>query len=164
VLPERLPGFEGAVYHDRLTDPRPQRHGAQPIRLTGETDRIYLPPSAATTIDDLRHGRRISIRQDGSGVTVVWNPWIDKARAMADFGEEEWTGMVCLEPCIVDDSAIRLDPGAARHDGHSRGAGIGLRSVTCSSGADEGGTPAIVRLPFPRKGDVNNQLSWRSAE
>ena len=33
---------------------------------------------------------------------------------MADFGEEEWTGMVCLEPCIVDDSAIRLDPGA-RH-------------------------------------------------
>ena len=67
VLPERLLGFEGAVYHDRLTDPRPQRHGAQPIRLTGETDRIYLPPSAATTIDDLRHGRRISIRQDGSG-------------------------------------------------------------------------------------------------
>ena len=32
-----------------------------------------------------------------SFIKVVWNPWIDKARAMSDFGDEEYKRMVCVE-------------------------------------------------------------------
>ena len=31
-------------------------------------------------------------------IAVVWNPWKEKAAAMADFGNEEYPHMVCIEP------------------------------------------------------------------
>jgi len=32
---------------------------------------------------------------------VVWNPWQAKAAAMADFGDGEYRGMVCVEPAVA---------------------------------------------------------------
>ena len=43
---------------------------------------------------------------------MVWNPWIDKARWMADFGDEEYHGMVCVETTNAADDVITLLPGA----------------------------------------------------
>ena len=45
-----------------------------------------------------------------SAQTVVWNPWIDKARAMPDYGDEEWPQMVCVEAVNVREQAVTLDP------------------------------------------------------
>ena len=28
---------------------------------------------------------------------MVWNPWSEKAKGMADFGDEEYKTMVCVE-------------------------------------------------------------------
>ncbi len=33
---------------------------------------------------------------------VVWNPWSAKAQRMADFGDEEYLVMLCVEPGHVD--------------------------------------------------------------
>ena len=55
--------------------------------------------------------RSIGVSKDSSANTVVWNPWVDKAAAMADFGDEEWPGMVCVETANVLDAAIILAPG-----------------------------------------------------
>lgn len=39
-----------------------------------------------------------SITRDGLGDVVVWNPWIEKARNMADFGPDEaYKNMICVE-------------------------------------------------------------------
>ncbi len=43
-------------------------------------------------------------------MTVVWNPWVAKAKALADFGDAEWTQMVCIETCNVSDFAVELRP------------------------------------------------------
>jgi D-hexose-6-phosphate mutarotase len=51
------------------------------------------------------------VDKENSDATVVWNPWIAKAKAMSDFGDEEWPGMVCVETCNVADHAITLAPG-----------------------------------------------------
>lgn len=56
---------------------------------------------------------QIVVAKTGSASTVVWNPWIDKARALADFGDEEWTGRVCVETANVLDDALALAPGAS---------------------------------------------------
>lgn len=32
-----------------------------------------------------------------SKIKVVWNPWSEKAKAMADFGDEEYKNMICVE-------------------------------------------------------------------
>jgi glucose-6-phosphate 1-epimerase len=44
---------------------------------------------------------------------VVWNPWVDKARAMPDFGDDEWPEMVCVETANVNVHAVTLRPGAS---------------------------------------------------
>jgi D-hexose-6-phosphate mutarotase len=51
------------------------------------------------------------VRKDHSRSTIVWNPWIAKARAMPDFGDDEWRGMVCVETANVGSAAVTLHPG-----------------------------------------------------
>jgi len=53
----------------------------------------------------------VLISKDGSNATVLWNPWIDNAAAMDDFGDDDWRRMVCLEVCNIRDAAVRLAPG-----------------------------------------------------
>ena len=43
-------------------------------------------------------------------VSVVWNPWDKKAKAMADFGDEEYKHMLCVEAACVE-KPITLKPG-----------------------------------------------------
>uniref|UniRef100_M8CE96 glucose-6-phosphate 1-epimerase n=1 Tax=Aegilops tauschii TaxID=37682 RepID=M8CE96_AEGTA len=43
-------------------------------------------------------------------VIVVWNPWDKKAKAMADFGDDEYKRMVCVEAAAIE-KAITLKPG-----------------------------------------------------
>ncbi len=50
----------------------------------------------------------------GSDVTVIWNPWIAKAHAMPDFGDDEWPRMVCIETCNAADHPVTLHPGHRR--------------------------------------------------
>jgi D-hexose-6-phosphate mutarotase len=83
------------------------------VRFGAETDRTYLDTTARTTVHDTRAGRSVVIDKDGSAATVVWNPWIDKARALADFGDDDWKNMVCVEVCNISDAAIHLAPGGS---------------------------------------------------
>ena len=41
---------------------------------------------------------------------VVWNPWDKKAKAMADFGDDEYKHMLCVEAAAIE-RPITLKPG-----------------------------------------------------
>ena len=41
---------------------------------------------------------------------VVWNPWDKKAKAMADFGYDEYKHMLCVEAANIE-KAVTLKPG-----------------------------------------------------
>ena len=56
-------------------------------------------------------GRTIHIAKTGSGSTVVWNPWSAKAAALADFGDDEWTSMVCIETANALRSSVTVPAG-----------------------------------------------------
>ena len=62
-------------------------------------------------VEDPVGGRTLAVTASGSANAVVWNPWQAKAAAMGDFGDDEWTQMLCIETCNVLDAAITLDPG-----------------------------------------------------
>lgn len=104
-------GLEGTPFYDRLAGPEPVAGEAGPVRFGSQTDRIYLGTTARTTVRDRESGRSVLISKSGSDATVVWNPWIDNARAMADFGDDQWKRMVCVEVCNVHGAAVRLAPG-----------------------------------------------------
>jgi len=105
-----LTGLERTKYLDKVTM-ETKVEGDAPIRITGETDRVYLGTTASCVVDDPGLRRKLSVEKSGSNVTVVWNPWIDRSKALADFGDQEWPGMLCVETANTADFAIQLAPG-----------------------------------------------------
>jgi D-hexose-6-phosphate mutarotase len=118
-----LHGLEGVGFVDKTAAlaRRPGEPG--PIAIAAETDRVYLGAAATVTIEDPDWARRIVISKSGSRTTVVWNPWVAKAKAMPDFGDDEWTDMVCVETANALDDAVSLAPG----ESHTTTATIELR-------------------------------------
>ena len=103
-------GLDGVQYLDRVGDVSRKTQPPGGVTFVGETDRLYLHTRAATVVRDPVLGRSITIDKDGSDATVVWNPWIAKARAMADFGDDEWPRMLCVETANAADCAVRWRP------------------------------------------------------
>jgi D-hexose-6-phosphate mutarotase len=103
-------GLAGCTYIDKVDEGR-RKLQRGPVTIETETDRIYLETTATYVIEDPGWGRRIQIAKSGSRSTVVWNPWIDKAGRMADFGDEEYGGMVCVETTNAAEDIITVAPG-----------------------------------------------------
>lgn len=109
----RIDGFDQASYVDTVPGADPGPHlQAGPITFGAETDRRYHHEGTAV-LHDPAWGRTITVAKTGSATTVVWNPWIAKSAAMADFGDDEWQRMVCIEAANVRDTAVHLAPGAS---------------------------------------------------
>jgi D-hexose-6-phosphate mutarotase len=110
----KIDGLAGRTFIDKVDNKARKTQPAGAFTLTGETDRVYLNTPDTVTVDDAANGRRLTVSKTGSASTVVWNPWIDKAKAMADFGDEEWPYMLCIETANAADNVQSLAPGA-RH-------------------------------------------------
>lgn len=106
-----IAGLENASYHDKTNNFALTTQDDQPIRFASETDRVYNNTTATCTLTDPGMQRIITVEKENSNSTIVWNPWIDKAAAMPDFGDNEWPSMVCIETANVSDDAIELQPG-----------------------------------------------------
>ena len=91
------------------------------ITISKETDRVYSPPASKQDLDVTigvanPSQRTVSCKAkgtvDGGSVPiscVVWNPYVEKAKAMSDFGNEQYKEMLCVEPGILGDHT--LEPG-----------------------------------------------------
>lgn len=111
VRTAQIDGLAGREFLDKTDG---QRRKTQPpglFALTSETDRVYLNTTDRVTVIDGQLGRRLSVDKQGSHTTVVWNPWIAKAKAMADFGDDEWPGMLCVETANAAENAVSLPAG-----------------------------------------------------
>ena len=93
-----------------------------PVVLQGETDRVYLHPEAHPVVHAVVHtgGAKGAIRLEAAGQVdgapstvsaVVWNPGPEKAADMSDFGNDEYTDMICVEPGLIGHQPL-LAPGA----------------------------------------------------
>jgi len=109
----QVDGLQNTEYIDKVDAFKRKTQPAEPIRITGETDRVFVNTRSSCNVQDPVLGRTLFVEKENSSSTVIWNPWINKARAMADFGDEEWPGMICVETANVGDAAIRLEAGQA---------------------------------------------------
>jgi glucose-6-phosphate 1-epimerase len=106
-----IDGLAGVSYFTAVGTPRTEIEGAAPIRITAETDRVYLNTQSTCVAHDPGWQRKLVVEKTGSNASVVWNPWIAKAKAMPDFGDEEWPFMLCIETCNVRENAVTIAPG-----------------------------------------------------
>ncbi|MGZ5544456.1 MAG: D-hexose-6-phosphate mutarotase, partial [Limisphaerales bacterium] len=104
-------GLKGADYLDQMENFARKKETNDQIKITGETDRIYLDTECTVEIQDAKLKRRIRVAKSGSRSTVLWNPWIEKSIRMPDFGDDEFHHMVCVESCNVAENKRTLAPG-----------------------------------------------------
>jgi len=56
--------------------------------------------------------RRLRISALNSATCIVWNPWVETARAMADLDDEDYRVMLCVETANAAAEVIEIAPGA----------------------------------------------------
>ncbi|MCX6898802.1 MAG: D-hexose-6-phosphate mutarotase [Verrucomicrobia bacterium] len=107
-------GLEGVTFSDSLRNNVHEVETRQEIRFDQETDRIYINTPDCVRLRDEARNRTIAIQKSGMADAVVWNPWIAKSQRMADFGDDEYLRMVCVETGNMA-SRINLAPHGQWH-------------------------------------------------
>ncbi|QYZ66702.1 MAG: aldose epimerase [Gammaproteobacteria bacterium (ex Lamellibrachia satsuma)] len=104
-------GLEGLDYLDK-TDSGVEKTQAGEITISSEVDRIYMDAPDELVIDDEALSRRIHISSAGSRTAVVWNPWAEISRDMADLGDEDFQRLLCVETANAASETVELPPGS----------------------------------------------------
>ncbi len=74
-----------------------------------EVDRTYFKAPAKVLVYD--GSQVITVEKDGFADCVVWNPWQAKAKAMADFGDEEYHQMIACEVGQIEKPVLLVGNG-----------------------------------------------------
>jgi D-hexose-6-phosphate mutarotase len=99
-------GLEDITFIDK-TEPMTRKVQRGGVAITALTDRVYLDVSATQVLKTATGN--VSILSD-SKCAVVWNAWTNDIN-MADLGEGNHVGYLCVERGDVADYAITLPPG-----------------------------------------------------
>jgi glucose-6-phosphate 1-epimerase len=109
-------GLKGLTYHDKVAGEE-KSETRDALTFNGETDSVYAnAPSPVVVRMTRADGRQqvVTVEKEAfikSGNTqlpmpsdaVVWNPWIEKAKGMGDFADDEYPTMLCVEPGRVSE-------------------------------------------------------------
>jgi len=105
-------GLKSSTFVDRLGAPGEHLETGESIQISSEFDRTYQNTTAAVEIRDRSFLRTILVEKEGSRSTVVWNPWIEKSKALGEFEKGAYRGMICVESGCIGAYATHLNPGA----------------------------------------------------
>jgi D-hexose-6-phosphate mutarotase len=105
-----IKGLEKSGYIDTVGTRRECPPTGQAITILGEIDRIYHHDGATRLVDESLQ-RTLVISKSGSPSTVVWNPWEEKARAIADMPDEDYRHFTAVEAVIEPNLVVTLEPG-----------------------------------------------------
>ncbi|KAI7831252.1 aldose 1-epimerase [Gamsiella multidivaricata] len=92
----RVIGLSGVDYTDKVQQKTSRQEGEVVVR--GEVDSVYA--NVQTADIQIQYGGEdggVQLHRNGVNDIVVWNPWTEKAAGMADFGDEEYHRMICVE-------------------------------------------------------------------
>jgi len=115
-----ITGLREVYYRDQLTDMKDRLEDREQVIIGENVDRIYVGANQPVTICNVASSRAAT-KEDHSTVqtridvllnkanlpdTVVWNPWIEKAKAMLDLEDEEYLRFVCVEAGSVAERVV----------------------------------------------------------
>ncbi len=106
----RVNGLDGVEYQDSLIHPPDVHLQNGYILFDQEVDRVYHSPAEVTVTDPVLR-RTLTIRSTGSGSCVIWNPWIAKARTLADLPDGDYLRFVCVETTNTWKDLVTIPPG-----------------------------------------------------
>ncbi|PSS11341.1 Glucose-6-phosphate 1-epimerase [Actinidia chinensis var. chinensis] len=106
----RVEGLETLDYLDNLCHRERFTEQGDALTFESEVARVYLNSSDIVAVFDHEIKRTFVIRKEGLPDVVVWNPWDKTSKAMADFGDEEYRQMLCVDGAVIE-KPISLKPG-----------------------------------------------------
>ena len=108
----RVLGLEGCRYIDKSANGKDAVIAQEgPVTFSGEVNRIYQSVPEVLVVEDPALGRRLRIQGRNSATCIVWNPWVETARAMADLDDEDYRIMVCVETANAADEVVEVPAG-----------------------------------------------------
>ncbi|KAK2803063.1 hypothetical protein FQN50_007144 [Emmonsiellopsis sp. PD_5] len=97
----RIQNLASKTYVDKVRNASTHTETSPALAITQETDRVYqsLDPAVPIIVSNADDNSTIfSITREGLNDVVVWNPWIEKAKGMADFAPDDgYKNMICVE-------------------------------------------------------------------
>lgn len=106
----RVEGLETLDYFDNLQNKERFTEQGDAITFDSEVDRVYLSTPTKIAVIDHEKKRTFVLRKEGLPDAVVWNPWDKKSKSIADFGDDDYKRMVCVEAAAIE-YPITLNPG-----------------------------------------------------
>ena len=76
---------------------------SEPIVFRGEVDRVYIGGGSRDVRIADEGNAELLVKVSGFRDVVVWNPHAEKAKAMADLGEDNYSKFVCVEAGSVNE-------------------------------------------------------------
>ena len=96
-----MKNLESKTYIDKTRDASSHKEASNALAITEETDRIYkdLDPSVPIIVSSAADDSPLfSITREALTDVVVWNPWTEKAKGLADFAPDDgYKNMICVE-------------------------------------------------------------------
>ncbi len=111
-----IDGLKDTRYHDKVANLADQTEPRDTVRFSEQTDRVYYDASPDLTLHD--GSSRIAIHADAMPDTVVWNPWVERARDMIDLPDDGYKYMVCIEAGCIG-QPVTLDAGQSWKGGQT---------------------------------------------
>lgn len=109
TMQARIIGLNGLDYIDQLDQNKIKQQAEAEITFDAELDRIYSHTAGQFV---LQQGNEQSIRIASSAKSaVIWNPWVDKAKRMADVADEAWRDFICIECGQIASATQSLNAG-----------------------------------------------------
>ena len=99
----QINGLGSTTYIDKVLNASEHQQSTPSLSITGETDRVYKSIKQDTTSITQDGRPRLDVTRDNLDDSVVWNPWIEKTKAMSDLRPEDaYKRFVCVEVGSVD--------------------------------------------------------------
>jgi glucose-6-phosphate 1-epimerase len=92
-----IKGLEQIGFTDKVGGVKEKADEGTAITFDKETDRVYSKADRNITV--VEGGKtKFEVTRDSLPDVVVWNPWVEKSKGMADFGPADgYKKMVCVE-------------------------------------------------------------------
>ncbi|CAK3955894.1 glucose-6-phosphate 1-epimerase-like [Lecanosticta acicola] len=104
-------GLGSTTYIDKVLDAKEHQQQDHELKITGEVDRVYKSIKQDTTSIVVDGQPHLDVVRDNLEDSVVWNPWIEKAKGMGDFEPKDgYKKMICVEVGAVN-GWQKLEPG-----------------------------------------------------
>ncbi|KMZ60816.1 putative Aldose 1-epimerase [Zostera marina] len=105
----RIEGLETLHYYDYLKQKATSTEQSDAITFYERIDRLYLRTCKKIAVIDHSGKQTLVIEKECLPDSGIWNPWIEKTKAIADLGDRDYKTMLCMKSA-ANEKQILLKP------------------------------------------------------